>query len=149
MPSARAAADQSLIAQKLGDAEARLYASTQYLSQIGDLATPADALNAHFIGLDENEQYLQGLIAHGLPVTPAHFRIRCASHLAHWAMVKQALGIGVAPVSIGDPEASVERALPWLKPFAYPIWLVAHRELLTSRRVRLVYDFLADELKLL
>ena len=64
-------------------------------------------------------------------------------------MVKQGLGIGVAPVSIGDPEASVERALPWLKPFAYPIWLVAHRELLTSRRVRLVYDFLADELKLL
>ena len=117
--------DPSLIAQKLGEAEARLYASTQYLSQIGGLATPADALNAHYIGLDENEQYLHGLIAHGLPVTPAHFRIRCASHLVHWAMVKQGLGIGVAPVSIGDPEASVERALPWLKPFAYPVWLVA------------------------
>ena len=27
-----------------------------------------------------------------------------------------------------------------------PIWLVAHRELNTSRRVRVVYDIMADEL---
>jgi hypothetical protein len=28
----------------------------------------------------------------------------------------------------------------------FEIWLTAHRELNTSRRVRMVFDFLADEL---
>jgi hypothetical protein len=28
----------------------------------------------------------------------------------------------------------------------FPIWLVAHRELNTSRRVRVVFDLLAEEL---
>ena len=35
-------------------------------------------------------------------------------------------------------------ALPALDPFVIPVWLVAHREFKTSRRVRLVYDLLAS-----
>jgi DNA-binding transcriptional LysR family regulator len=61
-------------------------------------------------------------------------------------MVKQGLGIGAIPTLIGDAEPSVRRAIPWLAPFIFPVWLVAHRELRTSRRVRLVYNFLAEEL---
>ncbi len=34
----------------------------------------------------------------------------------------------------------------WLKPFEYEIWLAAHREVNTSRRVRLVFDRLVTEL---
>jgi len=36
--------------------------------------------------------------------------------------------------------------LPSMDPIEIPVWLVAHRELKTSRRVRLVFDFLFDEL---
>jgi DNA-binding transcriptional LysR family regulator len=68
--------DPTLIAQKLRDGEARLYASHAYLDQTGPIATPAAALQVHYIGFDENEIYLQGLIAqrpaphaHALPRT--------------------------------------------------------------------------------
>ena len=37
------------------------------------------------------------------------------------------------------------RATPWLDPFEFEVWLIAHRELNTSRRVRLVFDWLAAD----
>lgn len=36
--------------------------------------------------------------------------------------------------------------LPVLAPINVPVWLVAHREVRSSRRIRLVFDLLADEL---
>jgi hypothetical protein len=33
-----------------------------------------------------------------------------------------------------------------MAPLMFPIWLVSHRELTTSRRVRTVFDMLADGL---
>ena len=41
----------------------------------------------------------------------------------------------------------VEPILPQLAPIPVPIWLVAHRELSTSRRIRVVFDLLAKALK--
>ncbi len=64
----------------------------------------------------------------------------------HWELVKQGVGIGVMATTVGDAEPRVRRAAPWLAPFVFPLWLVAHREVATSRRIRLVFDFLADAL---
>ena len=51
------------------------------------------------------------------------------------------------PENIGDAEPLVQRVLPELEPITFPIWLTTHRELNTNRRVRMVYDLLASELK--
>ncbi|MDX5151671.1 MAG: hypothetical protein R3188_04270, partial [Acidiferrobacterales bacterium] len=59
---------------------------------------------------------------------------------------KLGLGIGIMTEDIGDAEPLVRQALPELEPIVFPIWLTTHRELNTSRRVRMVYDLLADEL---
>ena len=37
-------------------------------------------------------------------------------------------------------------AFPELEPVKVPAWLVTHRELRTSRRIRLVFDCLAETL---
>jgi hypothetical protein len=47
---------------------------------------------------------------------------------------------------IGDAEPLVRRAFPDLDPVPIPMWLTAHREVSTSRRVRYVFDLLADAL---
>ena len=47
---------------------------------------------------------------------------------------------------IGDAEPGVTRVVPDLAPVPVSTWLVTHSELNTSRRVRLVFDFLAKEL---
>ncbi len=50
------------------------------------------------------------------------------------------------PDAIGDSEALVPRAFPDLALFVFPVWLVSHRELKSSRRVRVVFDLLVEEL---
>jgi DNA-binding transcriptional LysR family regulator len=63
-----------------------------------------------------------------------------------WELVKRGPGIGILDANIGDAEPLVRQALPVLPPLMFPIWLVAHRRLNTSRRIRMVYDLLAAEL---
>lgn len=47
---------------------------------------------------------------------------------------------------VGDREPRVRRVLRHLPPLSIPIWLTTHRELHTSRRIRVVFDLLADAL---
>ena len=51
-----------------------------------------------------------------------------------WELLKQGNGISMLPDALCDPEPSLEKVLPSLPSFEFPIWLVAHRELQTSRR---------------
>jgi DNA-binding transcriptional LysR family regulator len=64
-----------------------------------------------------------------------------------WELVRQSAAIGILDSHIGDADPVVRRVLPELEPLVFPIWLVAHRELSTSRRIRRVYNFLAEELR--
>ena len=63
-----------------------------------------------------------------------------------WEMVKNGLGVGLVPDDIGENEPEVMKLLPELEVIKVPVWLVTHRELRTSQRIRLVYDFLSDYL---
>jgi DNA-binding transcriptional LysR family regulator len=87
------------------------------------------------------------LNALGLNLTQRNFPILAENYLVMWEMVKHGLGIGILDGNIGDAEPLVQRALPDFQPFMFPIWLVAHRELNASRRVRVVFDLLAHELQ--
>ncbi|MEM9692611.1 MAG: LysR family transcriptional regulator, partial [Myxococcota bacterium] len=82
----------------------------------------------------------------GFTFTDDNFVLACQNQLVQWAMVKQGLGIGVNAQVIGDLEPGVERILADLPAIEFPVWLVSHRELHTSRRVRFVYDLLAEAL---
>lgn len=138
--------DQDLIAKRMPDEAAQLYAAPAYLDGIGNPQTMADCSGADFIGFDQNQMMLDGLNARGFTLTSANFPVITGNHLVHWALVKQGVGIGVMPLQIGDAEPLVTRVLRDMEPFEIPVWLVAHRELNTSRRVRLVFDLLSQEL---
>ncbi|NNJ74883.1 MAG: LysR family transcriptional regulator [Anderseniella sp.] len=139
--------DPDLIARKLHSNTACLYASESYLERIGNPQDSDELLRAEFIGFDQQQQFIDGLNQLGLKVTSHNFPIICSNHIVQWHMVKQAMGIGVMITQVGDAEPGVRLAAPWLPAFEIEVWLVAHRELNTSRRVRLVYDFLARELE--
>lgn len=62
------------------------------------------------------------------------------------ALVKQGLGIAPLPKEIPALTLGIEPVLPDLEPVPIPTWLVTHRELHTSRRIRLVFDLLAEAL---
>jgi DNA-binding transcriptional LysR family regulator len=64
-----------------------------------------------------------------------------------WELAKQGVGMCMMMETVGDREPRVRRVLPELDAgFAFATWLVSHRELKTSRRIRLVFDLLAEAL---
>ncbi len=131
-----------LVARRLPDHAARLYATPGYLAALGHPRTPEALSAGAFIGFDDNAGLVEGLAAQGLRLTPGSFPVLSADMLVQWEMVKAGLGIGVMSSLVGDREPAVTRALPDLAPMTFPFWLVAHRDVARSRRVRLVFDVL-------
>jgi DNA-binding transcriptional LysR family regulator len=142
--------DPELFATRLRDTPARMYASPGYLQALGRPRTMADLSRADFIGFGvdarASEVMLEGLNAMGFALTRKNFPLHTGAHLVLWELVKRGLGIGIIIEEVGDAEPGVERVLPELPPIPVPTWLVAHREVHTSRRVRVVFDLIAEML---
>jgi DNA-binding transcriptional LysR family regulator len=138
--------EPDLIAKKIKEVPARLYATPEYLASIGNPKLPYDLHRADFINIDSSGAFLKGLNALGMGLSEKNFPIVVEDYNVMWQMVKHGLGIGILDGNLGDAEPQVTRVLPELEPMMFPIWLVAHRELATSRRIRMVYDLLAAEL---
>jgi DNA-binding transcriptional LysR family regulator len=138
--------EPDLIAKKIRDVPARLYASPQYINSIGNPKLPYDLQQAEFINISSGDMYMNGLNTLGLNLTKNNFPILIENYLVMWEFVKQGVGIGVIDANIGDREPMVKQVMPDLEPLMFPIWLVAHREVNTSRRIRTVFDLLAAEL---
>jgi DNA-binding transcriptional LysR family regulator len=79
-------------------------------------------------------------------LTARNFPLTTYNRIVQGELVKQVHGIGVMQESVGEAERSVTRALPHLDRVPGEMWLVAHSELRTNRRIRSVFDFLASEL---
>lgn len=136
-----------LIARKIKDSCGWLYASPSYLDRIGNPSRPDDLSRAEFMGFDRSDVMVDGLAALGLHLTQANFPIVTSNHLVQWELVKQGAGICVMMEEVGEVEPRVRRVLPDLPPLVVPMWLTSHSELQTSRRVRVVYDLLAEGLR--
>jgi DNA-binding transcriptional LysR family regulator len=139
--------EPDLIARKIADADAVLYATEDYIRRIGNPTNPSDLDHAEFVNIDRSGMMIKGLNSLGLNLTEANFPLLTESYLVMWELVRQGAAIGILDAHIGDADPTVRRVLPDLEPLVFPIWLVAHRELTTNRRIRMVYDFLATELK--
>lgn len=135
-----------LISRKIKDSCARLYATPAYLERLGRISSPKHLAKAELFAFDRTDMMINGLRAIGLQVTREQFPIVTANHLVQWELCKQGVGICIVMEEVGDAEPRVRRVLPKLPPIPIPVWLVCHRELHTSRRIRLVFDRIAEEL---
>ncbi|MEO1239432.1 MAG: LysR family transcriptional regulator [Pseudomonadota bacterium] len=138
--------DPELYARQVGVDRGAFYASPAYLETIRSPQTLADLSVADFVAIDAVEPSMRFYTGLGLSLTAANFPVVTASIPAQIALVRAGVGIGVAPVHLGDTDPRLTRIFPGAPIFPFPIWLVAHRELRTSRRVRLVFDLLAEML---
>ena len=141
--------EPELVGRSLGDAQARLYAASSYLDRIGRPATAeelverADFLHFGFGNLAEIVPELRAL---GIPVTEASFPLGSDTPAVSWSLMQGGLGVAMMMTEVGENTPGVEPVLPDMKPITFPYWLVTHREVHTSKRIRLVYDLLVEEL---
>ena len=129
-----------LTARKVAEHDAALYAAPALLAQ-GPLET------LPFIGYDLADTYRGMLTERGVALPPGAFAFLSEDSHTQRALARAGLGVAALPVWCGDPDPQLARALPGAPPLVtFPVWLAAHRELHTSRRVRLVFDALAEGL---
>lgn len=138
--------EADLIARHIGDFRANLYAATDYLDKAGrpkDLRSIADHA---FIGSPASDQLVATLNDKGIPVRPENFTISSENGVVQWELLKAGYGMTFMPELLGETTPSTEKVFPDLPSLEFPIWLVTHRELKTSRRIRVVFDLLAKEI---
>ena len=135
-----------LIARFIREATAYFYASEAWVKTHGHPRSAEDATHLPFVGSDRSGNYLAYLHMHGLPVSEANFSCYADHTVAHWALVQQGLGIGAIMDEIARETPGVARVLDDVPPVRFPIWLVTHRELRTSRRIRVVFEALVEGL---
>ncbi|MEM8743511.1 MAG: LysR family transcriptional regulator [Pseudomonadota bacterium] len=135
-----------LIAKLVGETTAHLYAATSHLDAVGRPKHPDDIANWDFIGFGDPMEYLPYLTDIGLPLTRENFKTTTNSGTVILALMRQGFGTSMLTKQDADMAPDIEQILPDLPPIPIPVWLVTHRELHTSRRIRLVFDLLAEEI---
>lgn len=135
-----------LIARLVAEATAHFYAATTYLDQVGRPTNETEIAKLDFVGFGDVHTMIGFLNPAGFALTPKNFRIGSYSGVVSWELVRQGFGISVMSDEVAALTPGVERVLPDRDPFKFPIWLATHSELHTSRRIRLVFDLLADQL---
>ncbi len=138
---------EELIATHVGDLRANLYASSDYLTRAGRPRTKEDVADHDFVGIPDPNRVITPLNNMGIPLRAANFTMQPCSSMVTWEMVKSGHGISILPEALGEIEGTVEKVLANLPSMEFPIWLVTHKELQTSPRIRTVFDFLSNHLR--
>jgi DNA-binding transcriptional LysR family regulator len=136
----------ALVAKRLGTLGIGLYAHGDYLARCGSPTTPEALLTHSLIGVDRDTQSLADLSFGDVPVTPEMFSYRCDNDLGQLAAVRAGVGIGVCQHVIAARDPNLVAVLPDEITFQLVMWLVMHEDLRSTYRIRLLFDFLVEEM---
>jgi DNA-binding transcriptional LysR family regulator len=134
-----------LIAKRCKDTAAYIYGTPELLARMGNPRTGEELARGDFVGaMAHNEDFIASANAHGVPLGQNNFRFFTQSGMTGWEWVRKGLVLGGMVEAVGRLTPEVVIAVPDIAPIPVPVWLVTHRELHTSRRIRLVFDMLVE-----
>lgn len=138
-----------LITKKIGSEHAYLYGHQDYVKHFAN-KKPQDVSNLQLIGFDHSDQMKHYLMEMGFPARDDQFTVICKNQLVQLQMMLQGGALAFLPDHIAARFPELAPAfVEHFKPIELDMWLVCHRELHTSRKVRLVFDFLSEHLRLI
>jgi DNA-binding transcriptional LysR family regulator len=140
--------EPDLIARLAREMTARFYAAEAWVARHGMPASVEDIRDTELLGFEPAERFVEHLKGLGLVAAPERLPILSESAVVIWEMLRRGLGVGMMLSEVADRTEGIVRLLPELPGTPVPCWLVSHRELRTNRRVRLVFETLAEGLQL-
>lgn len=133
-----------LIAKKLGDEVVHLYGQKDYVESFGN-RSPSEVENLSLVGFDQSDQMKSYLRELGWPIKDEHFSVLCKNQMVQFQLMKQGKVLAFLPDHIAAQHSDILPAFTQqFEPIQLEAWLVCHRELHTNRKVRVVFDFLAE-----
>jgi len=136
----------ALVAKRIGKIDIGLYAHKHYLKRHGMPQSVEELARHTMIGFDRDTASLRSLGGGGLPITRDLFAFRSDNEHAQIAALRAGFGISALQVGIAANERELQPVLPGAVKFTLEMWLCMHEDLRMNRRVRLLFDFLADAL---
>lgn len=133
-----------LVARLVREATGHFYAAKTYLDRRERPKTRKDLAGHDWVSYGDADRMVDYLVAMGIPVTAEAFKAGSHNGTVAWEMARQGLGIFPMDDAFGDSTDGMERIMGDDLAVVFPVWLVAHREVHTSPRIRLVFDILAE-----
>jgi len=119
-----------------------IYASREYMTT-HDVINQPETLR--WIGWDDSMQLPQWVKTSEFPKSPIQHQVNHV--LTQFAAAKAGLGISMLPCFLGDPEPSLQRLPGAMVQQSRDIWLLTHRDLRQTARVRAFTEFMADAIR--
>jgi DNA-binding transcriptional LysR family regulator len=135
----------ALLARRVGRVELGFHARRDYLDRHGRPDGLESLLASRLIGFDRSRVSVDSLGAGMPPLTPDLFALRTDSDLAQLAAIRAGFGVGGCQTPLARRSPDLERVAPQLA-FHLDLWLVMHEDLKGVRRMRLLFDHLAEAL---
>jgi DNA-binding transcriptional LysR family regulator len=139
--------EPDLVARLVCEMEGYFYAAKTLLDRVGRPKTKADVAEMDWVAYGNVDRMVEYMTGMGLPITTDNFRVSSEDGLVAWEMGLAGLGVCAMEGATGDAAPQMERLLPEELCVTYPVWLVAHREIHTSTKIRLAFDMLAKALE--
>ncbi|MEQ9634678.1 MAG: LysR family transcriptional regulator [Devosia marina] len=134
-----------LIARRCKDTAAYVYGTPALIETLGRPQTGTELARHDFVGaLENNDDFIAEMQKRGVPLGPDNFWLATQSGMTAWEWVCRGICLGPMVEAVARQTPEVEIAVPAIDPIPVPVWLVTHRELHTSRRIRLVFDMLVE-----
>jgi len=137
---------KALVARRIGVIEIGLYAHRRYVEVFGVPKTPAERARHRLIGFDQDPQALRSAGGLAARLTRDWFSFRTDSGAAQIAALRAGAGIGGLATLLAAREPDLVRVMA--DDFAFPreMWVVMHEDSRQVRRVKLLFDHLAEAL---
>ncbi len=134
----------ALVAKKIGAVHLGLYAHPSYIERHGAPKTAGELPDHPIIGFDR-EPSIRRIVQLGMTLSRDLFAFRCDNDIAQFAALRAGYGIGVCQYPLARRYGLV-CVLPEIEVFELDVWVAMHEDLKTSRRMRLMFDHLAEHL---
>lgn len=133
---------EHLVGRKVVQYHIANYASRDYLEKY---PLPIKTEGAHWIGWDFPVPQAEWIGQSELPMLPARGNFN--NVLVQLAAVKAGLGIARLACFVGDAELDLQRVPPGKSQPFQDIWILTHRDLLSTARIQVFMDFMAEVFK--
>jgi len=138
---------EALLARHVGTVSIGLYAHRRYVERRGLPTSLAEAASHILIGFDNDDTAARGLTFESQPITRDLFRYRCDNDLAQWQALLAGVGIAGCQDRLAAREPELVPVLADRIRFHLGVWLAMHEDQRDNRRIKLLFDFLAGEMK--
>ncbi|WP_224815207.1 LysR family transcriptional regulator [Hasllibacter sp. MH4015] len=138
--------EPDLISRKINHGFARFYASESFVARHGAPTRMSEARDMPFIGFGAPQVMVDEMAKRGIALPPGSVKLYSGAIFAAWEMVRAGLGIGIMSDEVARRTDGIVPVLQEEPTLPVDMWLVTHRELRTSRRIRVVWDILVEEL---